>query len=197
MKFSELEDRAIRKLAKTDGAESFAIHRTPAGQRTGLEKIQWFKEKNHLEENPILDFALSQIERAEERIRKARTQNLPGTELKRLKNQLLQDLIKAVEKRKRDALETSLNKADERRKDYEEKEKSGSFPDTSREALRLEKLKLQHSFTAEDQALSRMAEAERSGKYDPLELLVLSGRTEKTFKRAAEIKEKIPEYLAD
>lgn len=197
MKFTDLEDKAIKRLARTDGTKDFTIHRTPKDRQTGRKKIEFYKEKNHLKENPLLDFALSQARQTEERIRKAKTQNLPGSELKKLREQSTQTIIRAVEKKKRDMIEVSLNRIDERRKAHEERERSGHFSETSREALRLEKLKLQHSYTPETAALARMAGIERTKKYDPLELLVLSAKSEKAFNRAAEIREEIPEFLSD
>jgi hypothetical protein len=200
MKFSELEDRAIRKLSDlTDRIEkqSFNVYRTQKENRQGRDKIEFFKDKGHLEENPLLDFALSQIKRTEEKIKKAKMQGLSGEEINRLKNKALQDLIVAVEKKKKDSLLAALNKTDEKRKTHEEREKNASFPETNRESVRLEKLKLQHSFTPEDQALAKINKMESSGSYDPLELLVLSSKSERAFNRAAELREKIPESMAD
>jgi hypothetical protein len=197
MKYEDLQDTAIKRIGKTDKAEKFTVHKSSGGQGPDLQRLRWMREKGHIEDDSFLDFALSQARQTEERIRKAKTQNLPGSELKKLREQSTQTIIRAVEKKKRDMIEVSLNRIDERRKAHEERERSGHFSETSREALRLEKLKLQHSYTPETAALARMAGIERTKKYDPLELLVLSAKSEKAFNRAAEIREEIPEFLSD
>ena len=196
MKFSELEDQAIRKIAQIEDRvekNNFPIFQDKNRKDT-RSMITKFKDLGHLDESPTLNFALSQVSQLEEKIRKAKAQNLAGKDLKELKERGLKQLVSQIEQQKKATLLKLLEKSEQAKRDFEESEKQLS--NIHRENLKLSKLQLQYSHIPEDQILTKISHMEKSGKYDPLELLVAGSKSEKLFKRSEELREKIPEFFS-
>jgi len=189
MHYIDLEDQAIRRMVSIQAAveKSDYIMNGPRDSKLrGM--VDFFVKKNQID-SPLLTKALSAVNVAENRVRKARLSNLSGLEKKKFEKQILSDLVKCTEAARLTEIKSAA--------DALFKMRNTEVPsNATAELLKLEKLKLRHRVTDEATAMANMAGMERRG-YDANELLVLSAISEKTNARAKEVKETLPPRLAN
>ena len=193
MNYSELEDKAVRKIARIqteiDAGNEFIMTGNRDVNRRGF--IDFFTSKNHVDA-PLLSKAMNAVASAENRIRKARLSNLSGSETRKFEKKIFSDLIRSTEVAKSKEIKETADALFKMRN----AEKPRDFGSTTGELLNLQKLQLQHRFTDESTAIGLMAGMEKRG-YDETELLVLSAISKRTNSRAADVRENLPAALAN
>ena len=190
MNFLEIEDQTIKRLSRhmtvAEGKSDYSYH----GPRKNMRKtIEQHIAAKRIVDSPELTAAMAEVRKAESRIRKLKLSGLSSIEVRNFEKSVFSELIKAVESRKHKRIMTLANEIDARRK------KENTENPTAR-LLKLEEAKLQYSKLGEKNALTRIAGFERSG-YSREDLLVLGSISNRTYERAQQVREMLPEYLAD
>ena len=190
MIFSELEDQAIKRLARhmsvLDGKSSYTFHGPRQDMRATVEAH--LKAKRIID-SPELEAALGSVRGAEARIRKLKLSGLSSKEVRDFERSIFSELTKAVEDRKHKRIMKLANEIDERRKKVDTENPTARL-------LQLEEAKLRFSKIGEKQALSMLNRFERYG-YSREALLVLGSISSKTAERANLVRGTIPEFMAD
>ena len=179
MKYVDLEDKAARRIARhmgvTNGESEYALTgpRSPQG-----DTIRQHIAAERIVSSPELIAALADIESAESRIRKTKLSGLSVTEIRKFEASTLRPLIRGEE---------------DRRKKHEIALPIG---DATRRLLQLEESKLRHSRSTESEAIVKLNGFEKRG-YSREDLLVLGAISDRTSQKGTEVRETIPEHLAD
>lgn len=194
MKFYELEDLVVRRLARhlsvTEGDAEYNLIGPRNPQR---DIIAAHLKGERITASPDLQAALVDIEAAEAKIRKVRLSNLQPKELRHFEKSLFSELIKSVENRRCQKIRDISKQMDDRR---QKNSVEPPMPDATRRLLALEESKLQHSRISESEAMVKLDGFERSG-YSRADLLVLGSISDRTGAKAKEVGETIPAHLAD
>jgi hypothetical protein len=189
MNYSDLEERGIQRMIGIQAGIDRNNFELPANRNPARRSnIDSYIKSGELE-SPAMVKAMTAVASAESRIRRAKLSNLAGRERLTFEKDIFRTLIRNVEISKLAEIKTTMDSLFKMRNE----EKPSNT--TTAELLKLERLKLEHKYTAEDTALALMSHFEKYG-YDGDELLCLSGISEKCHRRAEQVREQLPAELA-
>ncbi|MBN1775271.1 MAG: hypothetical protein JW817_02265 [Clostridiales bacterium] len=189
MNYEEVIDTVVKRLALheqvIDGDSEYLDTGRHQNRRDVFEQ---HVKAERVVSTPEIRAMLDDVRGAETRIRRCKLTGLSKSEILKFEKSAARDLIIGVETRKWKRLGAIVHELDAM-------QTKPAVRPVAEQALELERLKLKHAFTDESEAMVALAHAEEHG-YSESELLVLGSKGRRAFKRAQEVREALPPWVA-